>query len=119
MEAAFSWAREARPSQPLTVGAWIDFSSPLSRRMMELSDVISFHGYDAPEGLRAKIALCPEHRRPILCTEWLNRGTGNTVAAILPLFREAHIHCYNWGLVAGRTQTYMPVGPEVRGIEAG
>ena len=107
VQATFSWAREARPSQPLTVGAWADFTSPPSRRMMELSDVISFHGYDAPEGVRAKVALCQEHGRPVLCTEWLNRGAGNTVAAVLPLFREAHVHCYNWGLVAGRTQTYM------------
>ena len=110
MEAAFTWAREAKPSQPLTVGAWADFHSHMSRRMMELSDVISFHAYDPPEGVRAKIALCQEWGRPILCTEWLHRQSGNTVAAILPIFREAGVGCYNWGLVAGRTQTYMPWG---------
>ena len=52
MEAAFVWAREVGPSQPLTTGAWTDFDSPFSRRMMELSDVVSFHGYDPGFSLR-------------------------------------------------------------------
>ena len=110
MEAAFAWAREAGPTQPLTVGAWADFRSPMQRRMMELSDVVSFHGYDPPQGIRAKLALCKEHGRPVVCTEWLLRQGGNTFEALLPLFRDERIGCYNWGLVAGRTQTYMPWG---------
>ena len=30
--------------------------------------------------------------------------------ALFPLFRERRIGCWNWGLVAGRTQTYFPWG---------
>ena len=30
MEAAFAWAREIEPLQPLTTGAWTDFNSPFS-----------------------------------------------------------------------------------------
>ena len=51
-EAAFSWARAAKPQQPLTIGAWADLQSPMSRRLMELSDVVSFHGYDQLPGVK-------------------------------------------------------------------
>jgi hypothetical protein len=110
VEAAFAWARARKPSQPLTVGAWADFHSPMSRRMMELSDVVSFHGYDARSGIEAKLAICGRYGRPVLCTEWLLRQGGNTFEALLPLFRDRKIGCWNWGLVAGRTQTYFPWG---------
>jgi alpha-L-fucosidase 2 len=109
-EATFTWAREMHPTQPLTTGVWEDFASPMSRRLMELSDVVSFHAYDAPEGVQAKLRLCAAGGRPLLCTEWLHRQGGNTVAAILPLLRECGAGAYNWGLVAGRTQTRMPWG---------
>lgn len=110
VEATFAWAREAAPEQPLTMGPWADFGSRLSRRMMELSDIISFHAYDGPGGVRAKIDLCRSYGRPLLCTEWLHRPGGNTVASILPVFARERIGAYSWGLVAGRTQTYMPWG---------
>ncbi|MCB1126244.1 MAG: hypothetical protein KDM81_07095, partial [Verrucomicrobiae bacterium] len=110
MEAAFGWAREMEPAQPLTTGAWTDFQSTLSRRMMELSDVVSFHGYDPVPGIEAKLEICAAQGRPVLCTEWLVRRDGNTFEQLLPLFRNRRIGCYNWGLVAGRTQTYFPWG---------
>ena len=110
MEAVFTWARQTKPSQPLTVGAWADFHDAMQRRMMDLSDVVSFHGYDARAGIEAKLKLCGGHGRPVLCTEWLLRQGGNTPQTLLPLFRDRKIGCYNWGLVAGRTQTFMPWG---------
>jgi len=110
VEAAFAWARAMKPTQPLTVGAWADFGSPMSKRMMELSDVVSFHACDAPGGVRSKLEICRAYGRPVLCTEWLNRPGGNTFASILPIFAEHGVGCYHWGLVAGRTQTYMPWG---------
>jgi hypothetical protein len=110
VEAVFKWAREANPTQPLTIAPWAGFDSRLSRRMMELSDVISFHGYDQLPGVQHKLEICREYDRPILCTEWLHRQSGNTVESILPTFQARRIGCYNWGLVYGRTQTYMPWG---------
>ncbi len=71
MEAAFAWAREMKPIQPLTTGAWTDFSSPLSHRIMELSDIVSFHGYDPVPEIEAKLKICAAYGRPVLCTEWL------------------------------------------------
>jgi hypothetical protein len=110
MEAAFAWARAVQPMQPLTTGAWADFHSPFSQRMMALSDIVSFHGYDAPAGVETKLQICAAYGRPVICTEWLVRRGGNTFEQLLPVFRERKIGCWNWGLVAGRTQTYFPWG---------
>lgn len=110
VEAAFHWARSEEPRQPLTVGAWDNLYSPMSRRFFELSDVISFHAYDAPSGVKRKIEVCRSQGRPVLCTEWLRRQEGNTFEALLPVFRFNDVGWYHWGLVAGRTQTYMPWG---------
>ncbi len=105
MEATFVWVREMKPVQPLTTGAWADFNAPFQRRMMELSDIVTFHGYDAPAKIEAKLKICSEFGRPVLCTEWMNRHDNNNFAALLPLFHERRVGCYSWGLVAGRTQT--------------
>ena len=109
-EAAFAWAREVSPVQPLTTGAWTGFNSPMSKRLMALSDIISFHGYDQSDGMIRKIKTCQRYGRPVICTEWLRRQVGNTVANILPLFAKHQVGWYHWGLVAGRTQTYMHWG---------
>ncbi|HOC00358.1 MAG TPA: 1,4-beta-xylanase, partial [Verrucomicrobiota bacterium] len=109
-EAAFAWARAAEPVQPLTMGAWADFQSPLSRRLMELSDVVSFHSYDGLEGLQAKHRVCREYGRPVWCTEWMARTLGSHFETHLPYLKLNQIGCWNWGLVAGRTQTYYPWG---------
>jgi uncharacterized protein DUF4380/cellulase (glycosyl hydrolase family 5) len=108
--AAFRWAREAGATQPLTVGAWTNFEGRMSKALMEMSDVVSFHGYDQPDGIASKSRLCRQYHRPILCTEWLHRQSGNTFETILPIFAQGQIGGYHWGFVAGRTQTYMPWG---------
>jgi hypothetical protein len=110
MEAAFVWARAMKPIQPLTTGAWTDFSSPLSHRIMELSDLVSFHGYDPVPGIEEKLKICAAQGRPVVCTEWLVRRGGNDFKALFPILRDRKIGCWNWGLVAGRTQTYFPWG---------
>ncbi len=42
VEAAFNWARLARPLQPLTVGV-LEWDSSMSELIMKLSDIVSFH----------------------------------------------------------------------------
>ncbi len=107
VEVTFEWAREVSPSQPLTVGLWANFQDEMHQKFAELSDVISFHAYDPPEGVKAKIEFLKKFKRPILCTEFLRRQVGNTFAALLPLFAQHKVSWYFWGLVAGKTQTYL------------
>jgi hypothetical protein len=102
VEAAFRWAREARPSQPLT-SCWLG---------VDYSDILSFHCYGDLAAVRAEIEkLTPNRRgRPYLCTEWMARSAGSRFETHLPYFKQQNIGCWSWGLVAGRTQTYFPWG---------
>jgi hypothetical protein len=111
----FAWAREAGPSQPLTSGLWdgADWSSPqkldaIARVQLEQSDVLSFHNYDAPPEFRKRVESLGVYGRPILCTEFMARPRGSTFAAILPIAQENKVAAINWGLVAGKTQTWLP-----------
>jgi hypothetical protein len=106
----FSWAREAHPDQPLTAAPWLSYGSPFSRRLLGLSDIATFHNYEPPEKMAEAIRACSAEGRPLLCTEWLRRQVGNTFAAILPVFAGHRVGWYQWGLVAGRTQTYFHWG---------
>jgi hypothetical protein len=108
VEQVFVWAREARPTQPLTVGIWGDLPD-LNRRQCELSDVISFHNYGGVEALKKQIEDLKKHRRPVLCTEWMRRPE-SLYRTHLPVFQAEQVGCYSWGLVNGRTQTHFPWG---------
>jgi hypothetical protein len=46
--------------------------------------------------------------RPILCTEYMARGAGSTFDGSLPIAKQYRVAAINWGLVAGKTQTYLP-----------
>ncbi len=105
--ASFRWAREMHPEQPLTAGVWTHFKNRMSIAQFKLSDVISFHTYLKPAAVVEQIEICKQFKRPMICTEWLMRQHGNTFQTILPLFARHQIGSYHWGLVAGRTQTYM------------
>ena len=104
----FDWAREINPSQPCTVDTF--GSSALRSLTLEKADVISFHDYDPPNVLQAEIEELKRAGRPLVCSEWLNRNAGSTVAACLPVFVAENVGCFNWGLVNGRDQTDLNWG---------
>ena len=106
-----AWARAAQPTQPLTSALWAgDFAdpSPIQRTQLEESDVLSFHNYELPDSFLARIESLRPHARPILCTEYMARQQGSTLAAILPLAQRERVAAIHWGLVAGKTQTWLP-----------
>lgn len=111
---AFAWARSVNPSQPLTSGIWKgNWSSPdklraIERIQVEESDVISFHNYGWPEDFEQRVQWLKQYHRPLICTEYMARGAGSTFDTILPIAKKYHVGAINWGLVAGKTQTYLP-----------
>jgi hypothetical protein len=110
---AFTWARESEPSQPLTSGVWQgdwsgDRVAPMVRFQLDASDVISFHSYDSLPKLQHRVAALRRLGRPLLCTEYMARPQHSTFEAILPYLKEQKIGAYNWGFVAGKTQTLYP-----------
>jgi hypothetical protein len=110
----FAWARSVHPTQPLTSGVWRgDWSDPTKEstttkiQLLE-SDVISFHNYGWPEEFEARVVSLKPLGRPLICTEYMARGNGSTFESTLPMAKKYNVGAINWGLVAGKTQTYLP-----------
>ena len=110
LQAVFDWARAASPEQPLTVGIW--FGNPiLNEFTLAASDFTSFHEYRAaPEALLSRINELKALGRPVVCTEYMARQGGSLFNRYLPVFKDEAVGAYNWGLVAGKTQTIYPWG---------
>lgn len=110
----FEWARAVDPVQPLTSGvwqgAWADppKRSPVAAIQLDNSDVITFHSYAKPDGFEDRIGELAPMGRPVVCTEYLARTLGSSVEGVLPVARRRGVGAFNWGLVAGKTQTYLP-----------
>jgi hypothetical protein len=110
----FAWARSVHPVQPLTSGVWTgDWSDPskeseTTKIQLAESDVISFHNYGWPEEFEARIVSLQPLGRPLICTEYMARGSGSTFDGSLPVAKRLHVAAINWGFVAGKTQTYYP-----------
>jgi hypothetical protein len=114
LKKTFAWARSVNPSQPLTAGVWQgDWSdpaklSPINRYMLDQSDVISFHNYRPLAEMKKDVASLRRYGRPILCTEYMARPMGSTFDPILAYLKEQRVGAYNWGFVAGKSQTIYP-----------
>lgn len=110
----YAWARSAKPVQPLTSGIWrgnwtsLADMSPVARVQAEQSDILSFHNYAWPEAFELNIQHLQQFHRPIICTEYMARAIGSTFDTILPIAKKYRVGAINWGLVEGRTQTYLP-----------
>ena len=110
----FAWARATEPLQPLTSGVWRgdwsspDKLSPMEKIQLEQSDVISFHNYSGPEEFEKRVRWLQAYNRPIFCTEYMARPNGSTFQGTLPVAKKYKVAAYNWGFVAGKTQTYLP-----------
>jgi len=125
--AAFGWAREMNPIQPLTSGIWLgdwsapDLLSPIQRAQTGNSDVISFHNYGVAEDFIQRVKWLKTMGRPLLCTEFMARPAGSTFQAILPAAKEFDVGAFCWGLVRGKTQTHLPwdswVNPNIEGLK--
>jgi hypothetical protein len=114
LKKAFGWARAMNPSQPLTaapwMGDWVDPTrlSPMVEYMLDSSDVITFHSYDDSATVDKLVTALERYQRPIICSEYMARPRGSTFQKIMPLLARRHVGAYNWGFVAGKTQTIYP-----------
>jgi len=106
LEKVVKWAREINPSQPLTIGSW-DNNDALNEIAWNCSDIITFHNYANGERVKENINQLKAFDRPIICTEWLNRGLISSVGEILSVFKDENVGAMHWGLVNGKTQTHL------------
>lgn len=95
--------------QPMTIGiAKWPLTAPLASFELSVSDIVSFHSYGPLSNVIQNITDLRQAQkgRPIFCTEWLARPFGSTVFTHLNYFSSEKIGAIQWGLVAGRSQTY-------------
>lgn len=118
LKRAFELAREYDPIAPLTAGAWnypkeygvdetVDLP-PVQRLAVDLSDIVTFHSYESLDRVKKIVGRLEKEGRPMANTEWLHRILDNTIFEQLPFYKEKRIGSYNWGLVAGYSQHYLP-----------
>lgn len=110
---AFAWAREAKPSQPLTSGVWLDSDNvakldDCKRIQQSHSDVISFHCYGDAPSLERCLKNLTVYERPLLCTEYMARPIGSVLEPHLDLMKQHKTAAYCWGFVNGKSQTIYP-----------
>lgn len=111
---AYAWAREVDPAQPITAGIWRDHDGwrknpPINRFMLANADIITFHNYAKPDDMALEVAeLKKAFNRPIICSEYMARTTGNTFNPVLGILKKDKVGAINWGLVDGKSQTIYP-----------
>jgi endo-1,4-beta-mannosidase len=118
LKKVFQWGREVNPSQPLSVGVWNKDLVDLNKYQLEHSDVTTYHNYMEPKVHKEWIDSLRTYGRPMICTEYMARTRNSTFQNVMPMLKEENIGAYNWGLVAGKTNTIyawdtpMPDGAE-------
>ena len=114
LKKTFAWAREMRPTQPLSCGVFLtqwdhpDKLSPMEKIQLGESDLITFHSYGKMPEVRRCVGNLRRYGRPVICTEYMARPEGSTFDPILGFFQEEKVGAFNWGLVSGKTQTIYP-----------
>jgi hypothetical protein len=113
LKRTINWVREVAPIQPITMAPWqYDWSdhdklTALDNYMFTHSDVISFHCYEKKRGIEKRILQLKRYGRPMMCTEFMARPL-STFKEVLPILKKHGVGAYNWGLVAGKSQTHCP-----------
>ena len=106
LKLTWEWAQEVRPSQPLTACLDGSVGPEIIQMNQDNSDILTFHCYESTK-LESTIKRLLGLGRPVLCTEYMAREFGTTFEFSLPIFKENNVGCYNWGLVAGKSQTHF------------
>lgn len=114
LKKGFAWARAANPSQPITSGVWLGTwadrakLSAMEKFILDESDIITFHNYAKLDEIKQCVQNLRRYNRPILCTEYMARPRGSTFDSIFGYLKQEKVGAYNWGFVAGKTQTIYP-----------
>lgn len=114
LKKTINWVRTINPVQPITMAPWQNEwgcdtkITALDNYMFSHSDIVSFHCYENKAGMERRIKDIQRYGRPMLCTEYMARPFDSTFEEILPLFKKYGIGAYNWGFVAGKSQTHCP-----------
>jgi len=96
---------QADTFDPPTIDRELGWAQGLGFTSVRVFLLISFHNYDGVEKLGHCIDNLRRYGRPILCTEYMARPNGSRFDPNLGFMKEQHVGAFNWGFVAGRTNT--------------
>lgn len=105
LKAVFSWAKDANPDQPISVGIWRWDFETLNEIQILNSDIVTYHNYEDPKLHQRTLELLKTHNRPMICTEYMARTRDSRFSTIMPLLKKHNIGAINWGLVDGKSNT--------------
>jgi endo-1,4-beta-mannosidase len=115
LKKSYGWIREIGPTQPITSGVWVvpNFLDPAKLKpwekfQLEASDVVTFHAYTKPDETKRCVDALRRYGRPIICTEYMARPQGSAFDPTLEYFKREKVGAYNWGFVAGKSNTIYP-----------
>jgi hypothetical protein len=114
LKKVFGWARDSKPTQPLTAGIWqssdgnLDELSPIDSCSFANSDILTFHCYSDTTGTERLVRGLRKSGRPMVCTEYMARPVGSTFEDVMPLLKSFNVGAINWGFVSGKSQTIYP-----------
>ncbi|QES88577.1 glycoside hydrolase family 2 TIM barrel-domain containing protein [Rhizosphaericola mali] len=105
LKKVFDWSRTVTLSQPVSSGVWNPELKEINTFILQNSDIVTYHDYQAKEKHLITIDTLKKYNRPMVCTEYMARRNNSTFKELLPILKENHIGAINWGLVAGKTNT--------------
>ncbi|CAK0844646.1 unnamed protein product [Prorocentrum cordatum] len=106
------WVRSVAPSQPVTICEWEMMTGRFCELALRHSDIGSFHIYSSGRSTAAEAERMQVRYgvgRQVFLTEYLARPwwCGSRFDTVLPALKQRNVAgALNWGLVAGRTQTF-------------
>jgi hypothetical protein len=95
------------PKQPLATAVWSRSSSAMDSWMLEQSDIVTFQSFESADQVGAQLTLMKRYDRPVICSDWLMRQSGNTFDKILPLYAANKVGWFSQGLVNGKSQKWI------------
>lgn len=123
IENVFRWLRENDINQPLTADVYASMpgcpfpdeymkdpriESKIEQRVIDLSDIITYHYYGDYLHMKRFIERLRVYGRPLICDEWLHRQMGSFIQTHLPLLKKENIGSYFFGFVNGKSQFNEP-----------
>ncbi len=92
------------------MGNWTDPAkqSPVTKIQLAESDIITFHNYDWPEVFEARIKSLQPFTAPSSAPSTWPAATAAPSTPSFPIAKKYNVGAINWGLVAGKTQTWLP-----------
>jgi len=89
----------------------------MNKFLLEHSDLITYHDYRDLANHQQAVDTLKRYGRPMLCTEYMARQFNSTFQEIMPMLKAEQVGAFNWGFVAGKTNTIFKWGEPLPDVD--